>query len=75
MHDEDIQADVTIAVRVTRKLYDMIVSSDNDYVAYLEKECTYLKDFEYNSNSNIISDIVLYMEADIGTYHWLLFFD
>ena len=40
MHDEKAQADVIIAARVTRKLYDMIVSAGTDYIAYLRNECT-----------------------------------
>ena len=44
--DEKAQADVVIVARVTRKLNDMIVSSDTDYVAYIGNACTCLKDLK-----------------------------
>ena len=75
MHDEKAQADVVIAARVTRKLTDMIVSTDTDYAAYLGNRCTCLKDFTYNVISNTISEIVLSTAAEIETYRWLLVLD
>ena len=61
INDEKAQADVVIAARSTRKLNDMIVSSDTDYAAYLGSNCTCLKDFKYNSTTNtlILSFILL----------------
>ena len=73
--DEKAQADVVIAARVTRKLNDMIVSSDTDFAAYLGNECTCLKDFKYNSRTKTISEFVLYTAADIETYRWSLVLD
>ena len=75
MHNEKAQTGVVITTRVTRNLSDMIVSADTDYTACLAKECTCLKYFKYNSNSNIISDIILYKTAEVETYRWSLALD
>ena len=53
----------------------MIISSDTDHAAYLDKDCACLKDFKYNSTTNTISEFVIYTAADIETYRWSLVLD
>ena len=54
---------------------NIIVSSDTDYVAYLGKDCTCLKDFKYNSITNTISEFISYTTTEIEIYRWSLVLD